>query len=158
MKKHNESNERLKREYFAYLKEARSHSEQTIDAVALAISRFETHTKFRDFKSFHQEQAIAFKRNLAEQLSQRGKVKLSKSTVRSTLAALRSFFIWLAGRPGFRSRLTYSDADFFNPSDRDTRIALAVRPRPVPSLEQVGHVLASMPDQSIIEQIGRAHV
>ena len=111
MKKHNESNERLKREYFAYLKEARSHSEQTIDAVAMAIARFETHTKFRDFKAFHQEQAIAFKRNLAEQLSQRSGGKLSKSTVRSTLTALRNFFVWLAGRPGFRSRLTYSGAD-----------------------------------------------
>ena len=158
MKKHNESNERLKREYFAYLKEARSHSEQTIDAVALAISRFETHTKFRDFKSFHQEQAIAFKRNLADQLSQRSSGKLSKSTVRATLAALRAFFLWLAGRPGFRSRLAYADADYFNPSDRDTRIALATRPRAVPSLEQVGHVLASMPEHSILERRDRALV
>ena len=156
MKKHNESNERVKRDYFAYLKEARSHSDQTIDSVAMAISRFETHTKFRDFKSFHQEQAIAFKRNLAEQLSQRGEGKLSKSTVRATLAALRNFFIWLAGRPGFRSRLTYADADYFNASDRDTRIALATRPRPVPSLEQVIHVLAVMPDQSILERRDRA--
>ena len=121
MKKHNETNERLKREYFGYLKEAKSLGEQSIDAVAFALARFETYTKFRDFGKFHQEQAIAFKRHLAEQVNQRGVGKLSKSTVRSTLAALWSFFFWLAGRPGFRSRLTYADVDYFNVSDRDTQ-------------------------------------
>ena len=156
MKKHNETNERLKREYFGYLKEAKSLGEQSIDAVAFALARFEAYTKFRDFGRFHQEQAIAFKRHLAEQANQRGSGKLSKSTVRSTLAALRSFFFWLAGRPGFRSRLSFADAQYFNPSDRDTRIALGHRPRAVPSLEQVGHVLASMPSGSVIERRDRA--
>ena len=40
------------------------------------------------------------------------------------LALLAGAFAWLAGRPGFRSRLSIGDADYFSPSDRDLRIAL----------------------------------
>ena len=34
MTSHNAANERMKRQYFAYLAEAQGHSEQSIDAVA----------------------------------------------------------------------------------------------------------------------------
>ena len=71
MKNHNANNERIKRRYFAYLKEAKRHSEPTVDAVAKALARFEDDTKYRDFRSFHFEQAIAFKRRLAEQRNSR---------------------------------------------------------------------------------------
>jgi hypothetical protein len=52
MRTHNAQNERIKRAYFAYLAEAKGFSEPTLDVVAKAINRFETYTKFRDFKSF----------------------------------------------------------------------------------------------------------
>ena len=156
MSKHNESNERVKREYFAYLKEAQRCGEQSINAAAMALNRFETYTKRRNFKAYHYEQAIAFKRQLLEQPSRRGEGKLSKSTVVSTLTALRKFFHWLAGRPGYKSRISYSDADYFNPSDRDTRIALSSLPRTVPSLKQIEHTLSLMPSSTVIERRDRA--
>ena len=53
MTTHNANNERIKRRYFAYLKEAKRHSEPTVDAVAKALARFEVDTKHRDFKSCH---------------------------------------------------------------------------------------------------------
>jgi len=56
MRTHNADNERIKRRYFAYLNEAKRHSEPTVDAVAKALDRFEVDTKYRDFKSFHFEQ------------------------------------------------------------------------------------------------------
>lgn len=62
MTRHNPDNERIKRKYFAYLKEAMRHSEPTVDAAAKALNRFEVHTKHRDFKACHLEQAIAFKK------------------------------------------------------------------------------------------------
>jgi hypothetical protein len=37
MTTHNPDNERIKRRYFAYLKEAKRHSEPTVDAVAKAL-------------------------------------------------------------------------------------------------------------------------
>lgn len=48
-----------------------------MDAAAKALSRFEEYTRYWDFKAFHLEQAVAFKRNLAEQTGQRSGEKLS---------------------------------------------------------------------------------
>jgi hypothetical protein len=62
MRKHKAENERIKRAYFIYLKEARRLSEQSIDAAAAALSRFEEYTKYREFKRFHTQQAVGFKR------------------------------------------------------------------------------------------------
>ena len=156
MTTHNANNERIKRQYFAYLKEAKRHSEPTVDAVAKALARFEADTKYRDFKSFHFEQAIAFKRRLTDQKNQQTGEKLSKATLHSTLAAVKAFFHWLAGQPGYKSRLQYSDADYFNLSEKDVRVATARREQVGPTLEQVKHVIAMMPTQSEILRRDRA--
>ena len=102
MTKHNPDNERIKREYFAYLKEAKRHSEPTVDAAAKALNRFEVYTKYRDFKTFHTEQAIAFKKHLAEQKGQQSGEKLSKATLYATLTQLKRFFQWLALATGLQ--------------------------------------------------------
>ena len=156
MTKHNPSNERIKRQYFAYLKEAKRHSEATVDAVAKALARFETDTKYRDFKKFHFDQAIAFKRHLAEQKAQRSGEKLSKATLHSTLASLKAFFHWLAGQPGYKSHLLYSDADYFNLSEKEVRVATARRDQVGPTVEQVKHVISLMPSTSPMEKRNRA--
>jgi integrase len=158
MTKHNAENERIKRKYFAYLKDAKQHSEPTVDAAAKALSRFEEYNRYRDFKAFHLEQAIAFKRHLAEQTGQRSGEKLSKATLHATLKQLRAFFLWLAGQPGYKARLQYSDADYFNLSEKDARIATAQRERKAPTLEQVKHVIETMPEGSEIERRNRVLV
>ena len=155
---HNPENERIKRAYLVYLKEARRLSEPSIDAVAAALSRFEQYTSYRDFKSFHVQQAIAFKRRFAEQVSARTGEQLSKRTVFGTLNSLRAFFQWLAGQAGYRSRLTYAYADYFSLSEKDTRIAKARVERPVPTLEQIHHVLQGMPTETDIDLRNRALV
>ena len=62
MATYNATNERIKRKYLIYLKEAMRYSEASVDAVAKALSRFEADTKYRDFKAFHVQQAVAFKK------------------------------------------------------------------------------------------------
>ncbi len=156
MTTHNAKNERIKRKYFAYLKEAMRHSEPTVDAVAKALNRFEVYTKHRDFKAFHFEQAIAFKRHLAEQKGQQSGEKLSKATLHATLMQLKRFFQWLAWEPGYKSRLQCSDAEYFNLSDKDTRIATAQREQKAPTLEQVKHVINTMPTDTDIARRNRA--
>ena len=156
MRTHNPDNERIKRAYFAYLKEARRLSENSVDAAAAAIGRFERHTKYRDFKKFRTEQAVAFKRKLAEQVSERTGAPLSKQTLFTTLNALRAFFQWLAGQPGYRSHLSYGDGDYFNLSEKETRIAKASPEKRVPSLEQIRHVIHAMPAANAIELRNRA--
>lgn len=158
MTAHNPINERIKRQYFAYLKEAKRQSEATVDAVAEALARFEADTKFREFKAFHYAQAIAFKKRLAEQDSKTTGGKLSKATLHATLAHLKRFFQWLAGQPGYKSCLRYSDAEYFNLSEKDTRVATARREKKFPTLEQVKHVIAMMPKDSDIDRRNRALV
>jgi integrase len=158
MTRHNPENERIKRKYFAYLKEAQKYSEPTVDAVAKALSRFEEYHRCRDFKAFHYEQAIAFKRYLAEQKGQRSGEKLSKATLHATLTQLKQFFFWLAGQPGYKARLQYSDSDYFNLPEKDVRIATAHREQKVPTLEQIKHVIQTMPVQTEIERRNRALV
>jgi integrase/recombinase XerD len=53
MAEHNPNNERIKRQYYIYLKDAKRHGEATVDAVAKALFQFEADTRFRDFKNFH---------------------------------------------------------------------------------------------------------
>jgi len=156
MAKHNAANTRIKREYFQYLKEAMRRDESSIDAVAKALSRFEEANGHKDFRKFHREQAVAFKRKLDKQIAVRTGRPLSRATVHSTLSALRAFFIWLAGQPGYKSKIAYADADYFNLSDKDVRIAKATRQRPVPTLEQIHHVLSAMPAATDIEKRNRA--
>ena len=156
MTKHNALNERIKRNYYNYLREARRQSPASVDAVAKALSRFDELNRFRDYRQFHREQAVAFKRKLAEQQSLRTGERLSKSTQHSTLQALRSFFLWLAGQPGFKSRISYGDADYFNLTEKEVRIAGIEREQLVPTMEQVHHVLATMPAGTDIERRNRA--
>jgi integrase len=158
MIKYNPANERIKREYFAYLREAKRQSDGSLSAAAKALSRFEESTHFKDFRNFHIQQAVAFKRKLAQQPSLRTGKGLSKATLYSTLHALRSFFIWLAGKPGFKSRISYSDADYFNLSETETRIAKAHREQRAPTLQQIHHVLSIMPRGGEIERRNRAIV
>jgi len=135
---------------------SKRHSEPTVDAAAKALNRFEVYNRYRDFKKFHFEQAIAFKKYLAKQKGQQTGKPLSKATLHATLAQLKRFFQWLALQPGYKSRLQYSDAEYFNLSDKETRIATARRLKRAPTLEQIRHVIRAMAADTEIERRNRA--
>ena len=156
MTKYNEDNERIKHKYFAFLKDAKRLSEQSVDGVASALYRFETYTKHRDFKAFHYEQARAFKKHLAGQKAQRTGKNLSKATLHATLMQLKQFFQWLSREPGYKSRIQYSDAEYFNLSLNDTHIATANREKKWPTMEQIKCALDAMPANTDIELRNRA--
>lgn len=155
MPNHKATNERIKRKYFEYLKEARRQNTASIDAVAKALSRFEEYSKYRDFKSFHRKQAIAFKNHLARQKASATGKPLSKSTLNTTLRHLRQFFFWLPEQSGYKS-LNHTDSEYFNLSEKDTRVANARRPKSVPTVEQIKHVIDQMPHGTDIQQRDRA--
>jgi site-specific recombinase XerD len=156
MTKYNPDNERIKRKYITFLKEAKQHGEPTLDAATKALHRFETYSGFRDFKKFHFEQAIAFKKHLAKQKGEKSGKPLSKSTMHSTLSQLKRFFEWLSQQTGYKSRIQYTDAEYFNLSEKDTRIATARREQKVPTIEQIKHVLDTMPADTEISRRNRA--
>ena len=119
MLKHNPENVRIKRKYLIFLKEAKRQNEASIDAVAKALSRFEEYNKYCDLKKFHHQQAVWFKSYLAKQINKQTGKTLSKATLNSTLRHLKAFFQWLAQQPGYKSRINYSEAEYFNLSKKD---------------------------------------
>jgi len=158
MRKHNPKNERIKRRYFIYLEEAKRMKATSVDQVAAALSQYEAFTRHKDFAAFHIEDARKFKRHLSEaQSSDTGK-PLAKGTIYSRLMALKTFFEWLAGQSGYRSRLTYADAAYFNPSNRDTEIAKTVREKRVATFDEIRKALFAMPHTTDVEKRNRAVV
>jgi len=156
MAKYNAGNERIKRRYFIYMKEAKRQSEDSVDNAAAAIARFEGYTGWRDFKAFRVDQAVGFKHVLARQPGQASGKPLSKATLNATLTHLKRFFFWLADQEGFRGRIKYSDAEYFNLSEKEARIATSKRPRPVPTMEQLHHTLDAMPAETELQRRDRA--
>ena len=74
----------------------------------------------------------------------------------ATLTQLKRFFQWLVWQPGYKSRYQYSDAEYFNLSEKDTRIATAQREQRVPTVEQIKHVIRTMPTVTDVERRNRA--
>lgn len=124
-RKFNEENERIKRGYMHFLREAKGCDMATVDKAAEAILRFERSTGFKPFKRFHIDQAMAFKQRLAAERNARTGAPLSKATIDGTLRAVKAFFLWLAGQPGYKSRIAYADAQYFNLNAKDARVAHA---------------------------------
>ena len=156
MNKHNTNNERIKRKYLIFLKQAKGQNEASIDAVAKAIVRFESYNKYKDFKAFHFEQAIGFKKHLATQKHHKTGHPLSLATMNGAVRHLKAFIEWLSQETGYKSRIKYSDAEYFNLSDKEVRTAKATRQKPVASIEQITHVLAMMPNGTAVEKRNRA--
>jgi len=83
---------------------------------------------------------------------------MSKATAFQVLNSLRAFFLWLAEQSGYRSRIRYSDAEYFRLSEKDTRVAKATKARRVPTPEQIESVLERSPVATVIERRNRAIV
>ncbi|MFN0193340.1 MAG: tyrosine recombinase XerC [Aestuariivirga sp.] len=156
MRKHHPKNERIKRLYLNYLEDVMGRDRKTVDLAAAAIALFEASTNWKDFRHFHFEQARKFKRDMDDHLVEQTGQPLSASTKVSRLRAVKAFFVWLAGQPGYRGRLKSSDMEYFNAPAKDARIASATRLRRVPTLEQVRHVLATMPAETALDRRDRA--
>jgi integrase len=156
MTKCNAANERVKRRYLQFLKDVKGRDDASIDAVAKAIDRFEEHSKHRDFRKFHVEQARAFKAQLMATRNARTGDPLSASTIHSTLAALKAFFAWLAQAPGYRARIKLADAEYFNAPDNLWRVATARRYKACPTIKQIRAMLDAVPAETEIERRNRA--
>lgn len=157
MNKFNPQNERIKRAYFEWQREANRKSQSTIENIRMAIDRYEADTKYQDFKTFNKDKAKAFKRHLAESNAVLSGEPLSKSTIFSTLRHLKDFLKWLAYQKGYRSIHIY-EIEYLNLSGTETRIAQTQKRERVPTIEQIKKVIVSMPIETEIHQRNRALV
>lgn len=155
-RKIHEENERLKCRYLTFLREAKRADHATVDKAADAILRFEQSTGSKPFKRFHIDQANIFKRQLEADVNSRTGKPLSKATIDGTLRLVKVFFQWLSGQPGYRSRISYTDAEYFNLNRKDARIAHTSGDAPYPTMEQCRHAFSLMPTGTAIEKRNRA--
>jgi integrase/recombinase XerD len=156
--KYNPKNERLKRDYLRHQHEAMRKSESTVDAMRKAIRRFEDYTGLKDFATFNKEQAIGFKKHMLAQKAKHSGKPMSKATVLQTVKALQQFFHWLAAQAGYKSRIDRNDIDYLHLTSKETREGQVVKYSPWPTLEQVRHVIATMPRDTDIDRRDRALV
>ncbi len=156
MRKINEENERLKRDYTTYLRNAEGYDETTIDKVAASLVMFEEALGFKPFKRFHRDWAATFKAHLAARKNQRTGNPLGLGTRDSTLRDVRNFFHWLASQSGYKSRVTYADVRYFNNNAKDARVAHSQRPKRYPSMAQCLHAFRLMPKETILNRRDRA--
>lgn len=152
----NEQNERVKRQFAIWKREARRADTTTVDKSLEAIDAFTAFTKGKDFKSFNVEQAIGFKRHLDGRVNSRTGKPLAKATIGGTLRAVKDFFTWLADQPGYRSKIKRPDLDYFNMSAKDVRIAHADRDVPFPTSEQCLHAFLNMPGETAYQRRDKA--
>lgn len=156
MPKRHPENERLKRRYFQWLSTAKGASDKTIDQVAAALNSFEEITNRKDFKKFHPEWALKFRRKLHEAKSKETGKPLSISTVRARLRDVKDFFKWLADQPGYKSRIRHSDCEYFNLTANETRAATAHRESRPPTIDQIKVVIETAPAITPVERRDRA--
>lgn len=156
MRKINEENERIKRRHSQWLREAKGQDDASVDKALAAILHFEESIKFKSFKAFHIDQAIAFKATLVKSKNQRTGKPLSKATIDGTLRHVKKFVHWLAGEMGYKSRIKYADSEYFNNNMKDARAARAIRDVPYPTIEQAHHAFNLMPSETIFDQRNKA--
>jgi integrase len=151
----NSENERIKRKYFSYLKEAKGLNEKTIKQIRKSIFRFEEFTQFKGFKNFTTKQASEFKKLFAIEKSKVTGQNISKSTLLSTINQLKDFFIWLSNEKGYK-KISFCEIQYFNLSENDKRTAKAGKPRDFASLEQIKTAIEKMPTSNEIEKRNKA--
>lgn len=158
MKKYDANNERIKKDYFKYQKEANQRSGLTVDEIRKSIARYEEYISYKDFRTFNKEQATGFKKHVTKQKNIRTGGIISKSTMVHIMNDLKTFFKWLAYQKGYKSKIDIYDVDYFNLSEKDTRTAKQQGYKDFPTVEQIRRVVFAMPATTEVEKRDRALV
>ncbi|MCK0103441.1 site-specific integrase [Pseudohalocynthiibacter sp. F2068] len=156
MSKRVSDNLRIKRKYLVWLKDAKGLSEASIDKAAAAVSSYQAFLAGKDFRAFHSEQARSFKRRLSSKQNQRTGAKLSQGSINGTLREVKAFFKWLADQPGYKSKITRSDADFLSPDLKSERARRSSCWKPHPSPQQVRKLVHEMSQETVLQRRDRA--
>lgn len=155
MSLYNPQNERLKRAYFEYAKEAEGKSPATVNGIRRALALYEKSRGIkRDFWSFSKQDALEFKESLEDYKTKKGS-PMSEATRFTNLRAVAGFYKWLALQPGYKSKIREADIEYFNMQAGSVRAAKAGKFRKIPTLEQIRQAIAVMPAVTEIERRDR---
>lgn len=151
----NVANERIKKKYFVYLKEAKRYCESTINNIRKSILRYE---KFLEGKCFelNKQKAIEYKKCLGKTNNLKSQEPLSLLTMHSTINQLKDFFRWLSMQDGYKRKIDLLDIEYLNLSNNETRAAKATGYKPFPTIEQIRKVIFSMKVETETDQRNQA--
>lgn len=156
MQKQTPENERIKRRFFDHLEGPMGRDPKTIQKHADAIAWFEKTTGHKSFKRFHIDQAVKFRKQLQEATNQRTGKPLSAGTMEGQVRMLKTFFVWLSQQQGYKSRISHTDAEYFNLSRAERRVAHTAKRKQVATIAQCKRAFDLMPNATVIERRDRA--
>lgn len=133
----NIKNEKIKRKYFDWLRGAEGYSELTLIAIEKAIWKYEEFIKNADYKEFNSQKAQQFKKWLSTSKNSRSGKLLSLTSQYHILRHLNSFFMWLSGQPGYKSKINPNDVRYLRLSKEESRKATSPTLPKYPTLSHI---------------------
>ena len=152
--KENLLNEKIKRTFHEYMKEAKGHAEKSITGYKKAIYLYEDCFAKEDFTKFNTKKAIHVKDWLKTKVFRGNTISLS--TINTYLRYLRKFFAWLATQNRFKNNITPDQVEYLQLSDKERRIANQIKLRKYPDLDYVIKLTESIPIHSEVDMRDKA--
>ena len=150
----NDENERIKRRYITWMRKAQGFAESTINGIEKALWLYDDFTGHQSYREFCQRTAVRFKEWL-ERRTHRGK-PVSDSTTYHHLKHAKAFFTWLAGQPGFKSKISLDAVSYLCLDKKKVKALSAPRLVEYPSLEYVKSLTDSIVIKTEIDRRDRA--
>lgn len=155
-RKSNEDNERIKRAYLRYIRNAKGYSETSVNKVADALLRLETAVDFKSFATLTIEDAETFRDHLTNHVTGKTGKPIAPVSRVNIQVVVRAFIHWLADQSGFKSKITHSFAEYFGPLKKELRVAHSGRLKPAATPEQAAHAFKQMPTSTVFDRRDRA--
>ncbi len=152
--KNNVKNERIKRRFYRWLKEAKGYAESSIRGIEKAIRLYEDFAKHEDFALFNPKKAIGFKKWLEDKRTN-GKA-LSNAAQYHYLRHLKGFFGYLSTQVGYKSKITPDSISYLSLEKKKVREAISPKNVDYPSLEYVKQLTNSIEVRNEIDRRDRA--
>lgn len=147
----NVKNEKIKHEYYDYLKEAQGFSQKSIEAIQKAIYCYEDFSQNEDFSCFNSEKAKEFKKWLENKKNPKNKTQISISTNYTYLRYLKKFFKWLCYQPSYKSKISITDVEYLKLDKKKSRIATSAKRERFPTFEQLKKVIETIKVETEID-------
>ena len=150
----NTENEKIKRAYLEWLKEAEGNCTGSVEDSEKTIHVLEDFLGHSDFKRFSPKRAKEFKAWLKDREYRGQRIKIS--TYVGYLWRLRRFFEWLSQKPGYKNSITSEVVSYLSPTRNEERAAKQTVLSDYPSLEHVVRLVNSITGDTEIDRRDRA--
>ncbi len=150
----NIKNEKIKRKYLGWMRDAVGFSETSISSIEKAIWLYEDFTRNADFAEFSQRKAIGFKKWLSERKHNGNPI--SAVTIYYYLRHMKRFLTWLSGQPGYKSRINLDNVSYLSLDKKTVREVTSARVVEFPTLEYITRLADSIEIRTEIDQRDRA--